>query len=96
MATWKLLIDDGRMLDGEPYLRATARTPVALVSAATLADLGLAAGEHVDVIGDGGTISLPVGLADLPDGVVWTPTVPGRSAPAGSVVRLASTNGAQA
>jgi NADH-quinone oxidoreductase subunit G len=84
------------MLDGEPYLKATARTPVALVSPATLARLGLTPGEHVDVSGDHGSVSLPVGVADLPDGVVWTPTVPGRSAPAGSVVRLAPTNGAHA
>ena len=95
LATWKLLLDDGRMLDGDDYLKATARAPVALVSAGTLAALGLTAGEHVEVSGDRGTTTLPVAVADLPDGVVWTPTRSGWSAPAGSVVRLAP-KGAQA
>ena len=58
-------------------------------------NLGLTAGEHVDVAGDRGTTTLSVVVADLPDGVVWTPTRSGWSAPAGSVVRLAP-KGAQA
>jgi NADH-quinone oxidoreductase subunit G len=95
LATWKLLLDDGRMLDGDDYLKATARTPVALVSAGTLDALGLTPGEHVEVSADHGTTTLPVAVADLPDGVVWTPTRSGWSAPAGSVVRLAP-KGAQA
>ncbi len=94
VASWKLLIDDGRMLDGEPYLKATARKPVALVSATTLADLGLTAGELVEVSGERGTVTLPVGVADLPDGVVWTPATVG-SAASGSDVRLVP-KGAQA
>ena len=32
LATWKQLIDNGSMQDGDKYLKATARTPVALVS----------------------------------------------------------------
>jgi NADH-quinone oxidoreductase subunit G len=95
LATWKPLLDDGRMLDGDDYLKATARAPVALVSAGTLDALGLAAGEPVEVSGDRGTTTLPVAVTDLPDGVVWTPTRSGWSAPAGSVVRLAP-KGAQA
>jgi NADH-quinone oxidoreductase subunit G len=86
------------MLDGDDYLKATARTPVALVSAGTLSGLGLTAGEHVEVSGDGGTTTLPVGVADLPDGVVWTPTTSvssAWSAPAGSVVRLTSSKEVQ-
>ncbi len=47
LATWKLLVDDGRMLDGEEYLKATGRRPVALVSQQTLAGLGLTSGAHV-------------------------------------------------
>jgi NADH-quinone oxidoreductase subunit G len=91
LATWKLLLDDGRMLDGDDYLKATARTPVALVSPTTLDALGLVAGARVTVTGDHGSSTLPLGVADLPDGVVWTPTTSG-SAPAGSVVRLTAAN----
>ena len=46
----------------------------ALVSAATLSSLGLAEGALVQVSGDRGTVSLPVGVADLADDVVWLPS----------------------
>jgi len=95
VATWKLLLDDGRMLDGDDYLKATARTPVALVSAGTLAGLGVLAGAPVTLSGEHGAVTLPVAVADLPDGVVWAPTTSGSawSAPAGSVVRLEAAKG---
>jgi NADH-quinone oxidoreductase subunit G len=103
LATWKLLIDNGRMLDGEDYLKATGRTAVALVSRGTLDALGLAPGQHV-TLGpadgtEGGTLTLPVGVADLHDDVVWAPTTSAWPTPAGSVVRLAAptpTHGARA
>jgi NADH-quinone oxidoreductase subunit G len=83
LASWKLLIDDGRMLDGDEDLLATARKAVALVSPGTLATLGLVAGQPV------------VEVADLPDDVVWAPASSGGvsllrdlGAGAGSVVRL--------
>jgi NADH-quinone oxidoreductase subunit G len=97
VATWKMLIDDGRMLDGEEHLRATARAPVALVSAATLTGLGLHPGQHVTLTAGTGSADYPVGVADLPDGVVWVPTSTAAWVPAaGSVVRLSTTQGAGA
>jgi NADH-quinone oxidoreductase subunit G len=95
VATWKMLIDDGRMLDGEDALKATGRTPVALVSPTTLAAFGLSPGQQVTLTGDTGSAGFPVGLADLPDGVVWVPTVTttGWAAAAGSLVRLSATDG---
>jgi NADH-quinone oxidoreductase subunit G len=92
LATWKLLVDDGRMLDGEDYLKATGRRPVALVSEATLADLGLTAGQPVRLTGDTGASTLPVAVADLPDGVVWAPTRRGWAASGGAAVQLAAVN----
>ena len=95
LATWRLLIDDGRMLDGEEYLKATGRRPVALVSANTLSGLGLGEGALMTIGTDRGTVELPVAVADLPDGVVWAPASSGGvsmlrdlGATAGSVVRL--------
>jgi len=88
LATWKLLIDDGRMLDGDDYLKATARSPLALVSAGTLSALGLPSGALVTLSGQRGEVTLPIAVADLPDGVVWAPTMSSWSASAGSVVRL--------
>ncbi|HYO41222.1 MAG TPA: NADH-quinone oxidoreductase subunit G [Nocardioidaceae bacterium] len=97
VATWKMLIDGGRMLDGEEHLKATARAPVALVSAATLAGLGLHPGQPVTVAGDSGSASYPVGVADLPDGVVWVPTTAEGWVPtAGSVARLTTREGTHA
>jgi NADH-quinone oxidoreductase subunit G len=87
------------MLDGEEALKATGRTPVALVSPGTLSALGLTPGEHLLLLGDTGATSLPVGVADLPEGVVWAPTtsVATRWTPAaGSVVTLQAANGGRA
>jgi NADH-quinone oxidoreductase subunit G len=95
---WKLLIDDGRMLDGEDYLKATGRRAVVLVPAAVLDQLGVQAGSLVTLSGPAGSVVLPVAVADLPDGVVWAPASSGginlvrdTGAAAGSVVRLAVT-----
>ncbi|MEV7009654.1 NADH-quinone oxidoreductase subunit G [Streptosporangium sp. NPDC051022] len=97
LATWHLLLDDGRLQDGEPYLAGTARAGVALVSAATAAESGVADGDKITVATEGGSLSLPVLVADLPDGVVWLPSnSAGRSvtrdlrAAAGDVVRIGS------
>ncbi|TGN62670.1 NADH-quinone oxidoreductase subunit G [Nocardioides eburneiflavus] len=93
LATWKQLIDLGSMQDGEVHLRATARTPVARVSRATYESaLGMlearTAGEQlVTITGDRGSVTLPVVVADLPDGVVW---VPARSFGRGVLADLAS------
>jgi NADH-quinone oxidoreductase subunit G len=100
LASWKLLIDDGRLLDGEDYLKATARAPVALVSAGMLAELGVAVGAAVTIRHGDRWVSFPVGVADLPEGVVWAPASSGGvnllrdlGAGAGSVVRLSSGSG---
>jgi NADH-quinone oxidoreductase subunit G len=95
LASWKLLIDDGRMLDGDEDLLATARKAVALVSPGTLATLGLVAGQPVTLSAGGRWVSYLVEVADLPDDVVWAPASSGGvsllrdlGAGAGSVVRL--------
>jgi NADH-quinone oxidoreductase subunit G len=99
LATWKQLLGDGRMLAGDDHLLATARPPLALVSAGTLTRLGVAVGERVTLRGPNGTgTTLPVAVADLPDGVVWTPTTSataGWAAEAGSAVRLEIPEGAR-
>jgi NADH-quinone oxidoreductase subunit G len=72
LATWKLHIDDGRMLDGDEAFKATARGAVALVSQATYDAAGL--DRTVRVSTDAGAVELPVVVADLPDAVVWAPS----------------------
>ena len=73
----------GRMLDGDDYLKATARTPVALVSRGDAAARSASPPASTSrSTGDRGTSTLPVGVADLPDGVVWAPTNSGLGAAA--------------
>ncbi|WP_185994537.1 NADH-quinone oxidoreductase subunit G [Nocardioides campestrisoli] len=76
LATWKQLVDLGSMQDGEVHYRAAGRRPVARLSAADLDRiLGTAdpAAAEVLVTGDRGSVTLPVAVADLPEGVVWLP-----------------------
>ncbi|MBV9163824.1 MAG: NADH-quinone oxidoreductase subunit G [Pseudonocardiales bacterium] len=79
LATWRRLLDNGSMQDGEPHLAGTARATVALLSAATAADLGVHIGGKVTVSTRRGSVTLPAAAADLPPGVVW---LPGNSGPA--------------
>ncbi|MGH3280982.1 MAG: molybdopterin-dependent oxidoreductase, partial [Trebonia sp.] len=79
LATWAQLIDSGRMQDGEPYLAGTARPVVARVSAATAAAAGLADGDKVTVAPvagstGAGSVTAPLDVIDMADGVVWLPT----------------------
>jgi NADH-quinone oxidoreductase subunit G len=72
LATWRLAIDDSRAVDGEPFLLATARPAVALMSPGTADAAGLADG--VTVSNDRGGITVPLQRnADMVDGVVWLP-----------------------
>ncbi|MFL6241124.1 MAG: NADH-quinone oxidoreductase subunit G [Actinomycetes bacterium] len=97
LATWPLLLDAGRLQDGEPHLAGTAKAAVALLSEATAKEIGLQPGGRIQVSSDRGSITLPVELSDLPDRVVWLPTNSAGSAvrrdlaaSAGAVVRIAS------
>jgi NADH-quinone oxidoreductase subunit G len=69
LASWKQLLDLGTMQDGDDNLRATARMPVARVSATVYDALGPA----VTVTGDRGSVTVPAVVADIADDVVWLP-----------------------
>ncbi|HEX4725244.1 MAG TPA: NADH-quinone oxidoreductase subunit G [Pseudonocardiaceae bacterium] len=73
LATWRHLLDNGSLQDGEPNLAATAKAPVARLSQATAEALGVRFGELVAVHTGLGSISVPAVAADVPDGVVWLP-----------------------
>ncbi|MCC2309563.1 NADH-quinone oxidoreductase subunit G [Cellulomonas chengniuliangii] len=96
LATWHMLLDSGRLQDGEAFLAGTAKRPVARISAATAAGAGVVDGGLLAVSTDAGTIELPVVVTDMPDHVVWLPTnSPGSAvreslhAGPGALVRLA-------
>ncbi|HTW05652.1 MAG TPA: NADH-quinone oxidoreductase subunit G, partial [Streptosporangiaceae bacterium] len=74
LATWHQLLDAGRLQDGEPYLAGTARPVTARVSAATAAGAGLADGDKVTVATPAGSVTVPLEVTDMAEGVVWLPT----------------------
>lgn len=73
IASWHLLLDEGRLQDGEPNLAGTAHSAVVRLSAVTAAEIGAQEGSSVDVSTSHGTITLPLVIADLPPRVVWIP-----------------------
>lgn len=73
LASWRLLLDAGRLQDGEPYLAGTARAPVVRLSATTAAEIGAAEGDLVSVRTERGAITLPLMVTDMADRVVWLP-----------------------
>jgi NADH-quinone oxidoreductase subunit G len=73
LASWRMLLDAGRMQDGEENLAGTARKPVVRLSADTASEIGAAAGDLVRVATSSGSISLPLAITDMPPHVVWLP-----------------------
>ncbi|CQD22953.1 NADH dehydrogenase subunit G [Mycobacterium lentiflavum] len=73
LAGHRMLLDNGRLQDGETHLAGTARAPVARLSESTAAEINAAAGDLVSISTGRGTITLPLALADLPHRVVWLP-----------------------
>ena len=73
LASWRMLLDAGRLQDGEPYLAGTARPSVARLSAITAAEIDASDGDLVTVSTDRGAITLPLTITDMVDGTVWLP-----------------------
>jgi NADH-quinone oxidoreductase subunit G len=74
LSTWPLLLDAGRLQDGEPHLAGTARPAAARLSRATADAVGVGDADLVAVSTDRGEVTAPVLVTDMPDGVVWLPT----------------------
>jgi NADH-quinone oxidoreductase subunit G len=96
---WRMLLDEGRLQDGEPYLAGTARKPVVRLSADTAAEIGATDGGAVTVSTPRGSITLPLTITDMPDRVVWLPlNSPGSAvqrqlgATVGSIVKIGVTS----
>jgi NADH-quinone oxidoreductase subunit G len=73
LGTWRQLIDKSSLAVDEPALAGTARPAHVRCNSATAERLGLVAGAPATVRTERGSITLPVVIADLPDGVVWLP-----------------------
>jgi NADH-quinone oxidoreductase subunit G len=73
LATWRQLLDSGRMQDGEPSLAGTARPVVARMSATTAAAAGIANGDKVTVAAGQRAVTVPAEVVPMADHVVWLP-----------------------
>ncbi len=73
LAGWRMLLDDGRLQDGERFLAGTARPAVARLSPLTAAEIGVSDGDPVTVASAHGDITVPLEITEMPDRVVWLP-----------------------
>ncbi|WP_185296271.1 NADH-quinone oxidoreductase subunit G [Mycolicibacterium litorale] len=70
---WRMLLDLGRLQDGEPHLAGTAPAAVVRLSEHTADAVGAGPGDPVTVSTARGAVTLPLTVTDMPDGVVWLP-----------------------
>ncbi|MGW5847014.1 NADH-quinone oxidoreductase subunit G [Streptomyces sp. NPDC055254] len=73
LAGHRLLLDLGRLQDGDDALAGTRHEASARLSAATAAETGVKTGDVLAVTGPAGTVRLPLRVTEMPDRVVWLP-----------------------
>jgi NADH-quinone oxidoreductase subunit G len=73
LAGHRLLLDQGRLQEGDEALAATRHAAHARVSAATAAEAGVKDGDALAVTGPSGVVELPLQITEMPDRVVWLP-----------------------
>ncbi|MGW3804227.1 molybdopterin dinucleotide binding domain-containing protein, partial [Streptomyces clavifer] len=95
LAGHRMLLDRGRLQEGDEALAGTRHAAVARLSATTAAETGVKDGDLLAVTGPAGTTELPLVVTDMPDRVVWVPlNSVGRGVPAdtgavpGALVRI--------
>ncbi|MFJ9057479.1 NADH-quinone oxidoreductase subunit G [Streptomyces sp. NPDC102409] len=95
LAGHRMLLDRGRLQEGDEALAGTRHAAVARLSPATAAESGVKDGDLLAVTGPAGTTELPLAVTEMPDRVVWVPLDSvGRGVPAdtgaqpGGLVRI--------
>ncbi|MEV5968576.1 NADH-quinone oxidoreductase subunit G [Streptomyces sp. NPDC051921] len=95
LAGHRLLLDLGRLQEGDAALAGTRHAAVARLSPATAADTGVKDGDLLDVTGPAGSVALPLAVTEMPDRVVWLPlnstgrgVLAGTGARPGDLVRI--------
>ncbi|KOU09174.1 NADH-quinone oxidoreductase subunit G [Streptomyces sp. NRRL F-5755] len=101
LAGHKLLLDKGRMQEGDEALAGTRHAAVARMSAATAEETGVKDGDLLAVTGPHGSVRLPLAVTPMPDRVVWLPlnsvgggAVADTGARPGDLVKVAAVAGA--
>ncbi|MFF9685315.1 NADH-quinone oxidoreductase subunit G [Streptomyces sp. NPDC014623] len=95
LAGHRMLLDRGRLQEGDEALTGTRHAAVARLSPATAAESGVKDGDLLAVTGPAGTTELTLAVTEMPDRVVWVPlNSVGRGIPAdtgaqpGGLVRI--------
>ncbi|MFJ5221294.1 NADH-quinone oxidoreductase subunit G [Streptomyces sp. NPDC088400] len=73
LAGHRLLLDQGRLQEGDEALAGTRHAAVARLSAATAEETGVKDGDELAVTGPAGTVTLPLQVTRMPDRVIWLP-----------------------
>ncbi|MER7514890.1 NADH-quinone oxidoreductase subunit G [Streptomyces sp. NPDC126499] len=73
LAGHRLLLDLGRLQEGDEALAGTRHAAVARLSPATAAATGVKDGDVLAVTGPAGSTELPLAVTEMPDRVVWLP-----------------------
>ncbi|MFE1550110.1 NADH-quinone oxidoreductase subunit G [Streptomyces sp. NPDC058718] len=73
LAGHRLLLDLGRLQEGDTALAGTRHAAVARLSAATAADTGVKDGDTLEITGPAGSVTFPLQVTEMPDRVVWLP-----------------------
>jgi NADH-quinone oxidoreductase subunit G len=75
LASWRMNLDGGRAMDGEPHLAGTAKPSVVRIAPAAADALGVVDGEPLAVRGPAGSVTLPVAVTPMVPDVVWLPAM---------------------
>ncbi|MEV6326305.1 NADH-quinone oxidoreductase subunit G [Streptomyces sp. NPDC051909] len=73
LAGHRLLLDLGRLQEGDEALAGTRHAAVARLSAETAEDTGVKDGDLLEVTGPAGAVTFPLAVTEMPDRVVWLP-----------------------
>ncbi|MER7955927.1 NADH-quinone oxidoreductase subunit G [Streptomyces sp. NPDC096030] len=73
LAGHRLLLDLGRLQEGDTALAGTRHAAVARLSAATAEETGVKDGDLLAVSGPAGSTRFPLQVTEMPDRVVWLP-----------------------
>ncbi|MGW0735898.1 NADH-quinone oxidoreductase subunit G [Streptomyces sp. NPDC002851] len=73
LAGHRMLLDLGRLQEGDKALAGTRHEAVARLSEATAAEAGVKDGDVLQVTGSAGYVQFPLQITEMPDRVVWLP-----------------------